>query len=45
MLPLPKAYKIMPEIVSRWNRSKVSVDEMARYSAGMSFPFHKGSTE
>ena len=45
MLPLPKAHKIIPEIVSSWNRSKVSVDEMARYSAGMSFPFCKGSAE
>jgi hypothetical protein len=43
MLALPKAHKIIPEIVSRWNRSKGRVDEMTRYLDGMNFPFAKGS--
>jgi hypothetical protein len=43
MLPLLKAHKIIPEIVSRWNRSKGRVDEMTRYLDGMSVPFPKGS--
>jgi hypothetical protein len=42
-LPLPKAHKIIPEIVARWNRSKGRVDEMTRYLDGMSFPLPKGT--
>ena len=42
-LPLPKAHKIIPEIVARWNRSKGRIDEMTRYLDGMSFPFPKGT--
>jgi hypothetical protein len=45
MLPLPKAHKIIPEIVSRWNRSKGIVDEMTRYVDLMSFPFPKSSAK
>jgi hypothetical protein len=41
LLPLPKAHKIIPEIVARWNRSKGRVDEMTHYLDGMSFPFPK----
>ncbi len=41
-LPLPKAHKIIPEIVARWNRSKGRIDEMTRYLDGMNFPFAKG---
>ena len=43
MLPLPKAHKIIPEIVARWNRSKGRVDEMTRYLDGMDFPFARGT--
>ena len=42
-LPLPKAHKIVPEIVARWNRSKGRIDEMTRYLDGMNFPFAKGT--
>ena len=42
-LPLPKAHKIIPEIVARWNRSKGRIDEMTRYLDGMNFPFAKGT--
>ena len=42
-LPLPKAHKIIPEIVARWNRSKGRVDEMTRYLDGMDFPFARGT--
>jgi hypothetical protein len=42
-LPLPKAHKIIPEIVARWNRSKGRVDEMTRYLDAMSFPLAKGT--
>jgi hypothetical protein len=41
--PLPKAHKIIPEIIARWNRSKGRVDEMTRYLDGMNFPFSKGT--
>ena len=41
-LPLPKAHKIVPEIVARWNRSKGRIDEMTHYLDGMNFPFAKG---
>jgi hypothetical protein len=42
-LPLPKAHKILPVIVARWNRSKGRVDEMTRYLDGIDFPFPKGT--
>ena len=42
-LPLPKAHKIIPEIVARWNRSKGRVDEMTRYLDAMNFPLPKGT--
>ena len=42
-LPLPKAHKIIPEIIARWNCSKGRVDEMTRYLDGMNFPFVKGT--
>jgi hypothetical protein len=42
-LPLPKAHKLIPEIVARWNRSKGRIDEMTRYLDGMGFPFPKGT--
>ena len=42
-LPLPKAHKIIPEIVARWNRSNGRVDEMTRYLDAMSFPLAKGT--
>jgi hypothetical protein len=43
LLPLPRAHKIIPEIVARWNRSKGRVDEMTRYLDAMTFPFSKGT--
>jgi hypothetical protein len=43
LLPLPKAHKIIPEIVARWNRSKGRVNEMTRYLDGMSFLLTKGT--
>jgi hypothetical protein len=42
-LPLPKAHKVIPEIVARWNRSKGRIDEMTRYLDGMTFPLPKGT--
>ena len=42
-LPLPKAHKLIPEIVARWNRSKGRIDEMTRYLDGMTFPLPKGT--
>jgi hypothetical protein len=42
-LPLPKAHKLIPEIVARWNRSKGRIDEMTRYLDGMAFPFPRGT--
>ncbi len=42
LLPLPKAHKLIPEIVARWNRSKGRVDEMTCYLDGMTFYFSKG---
>ena len=42
-LPLPKARKIFPEIVARWNRSKGRIDEMTRSLDSVSFIFTKGS--
>ena len=42
-LPLPKAHKIIPEIVARWNHSKGRIDEMIYYLDGMNFPFAKGT--
>ncbi len=42
-LPLPKAHKIIPEIIARWNHSKGRVDEMTRYLDSMNFPFAKGT--
>jgi hypothetical protein len=43
LLPLPKAHKIIPENISRWNHSKGRVDEMTHYLDGMTFPFPKGT--
>ena len=45
LLPLPKAHKLIPEIVARWNRSKGRVDEMTCYLDGMTFPFPKGTSK
>ena len=42
-LPLPKAHKLIPEFVARWNRSKGRIDKMTRYLDGMTFPFPKGT--
>ena len=42
-LPLPKAHKIIPEIIARWNRSKGRIDVMTRYLDRMNFPFAKGT--
>ena len=42
-LPFPKAHKIIPDIVARWNRLKGRVDKMTRYFDGMNFPLPKGT--
>ena len=42
-LSLPKAHKIIPEIVPWWNRLKGRVDKMTRYLDGMNFSFAKGT--
>ena len=42
-LPLPKAHKIIPEIVARWNCSKGRIDEMTCYLDGMNFLFAWGT--
>ena len=44
-LPLPKARKVIPKIVARWNRSKGRIDEMTRSLYSMNFIFTKGSAK
>ena len=44
-LPLPKAKKIIPEIVARWNRSKGRIDKMTRSLDLKNFIFTKGSAK
>ncbi len=42
MLLLPKAHKIIPEILARWNFSKGRADEMTCILDSMNFTFTKG---
>ena len=42
-MPLPKAKKIVPVIVSTWNRRKGRIDEMTRKLDEMHFDFAKGT--
>ena len=42
-LPLPVARKIVPAIVSWWNRMKGRIDEMTRYLSYMNFFFSQSS--
>ncbi len=42
-LPLPKAHKIILEIVARWNHSKGGIDEMTHHLDGINFPFAKST--
>ena len=42
-LALPKAHKIIPEIVAGWNWPKEHVDQMTRYLDAMNFPLPKGT--
>ena len=42
-MPLPKAKKIVPFIVSTWNRRKSRIDEMTRKLDEMHFDFSKGT--
>ena len=42
-MPLPKAKKIVPVIVSTWNRRKGCIDEMTRKLDEMHFDFAKGT--
>ncbi len=42
-LPLPLAIRIVPCIITRWNKCKGCIDEMTRSLDGMNFPFNKGT--
>ena len=42
-LPLPHAKKILPVVITMWNRAKGRIDEMTRHLDSMLFDFSKGT--
>ena len=42
-LPLPTAKRIVPRVVSTWNRSKGRIDEMTQHLDKTMFLFSKGT--
>jgi len=42
-LPLPRAKKILPVIITMWNLAKGLIDEMTRHIDSMLFDLPKGS--